>query len=71
MKSQDLTVLVNLAERARQAGLIKFEEFAVVAEAVKNAAIQLNAFAAAEQSSTETSVEPTTKKTAKTAKIND
>lgn len=43
MTVQDLNVLVNLAERARQAGLIKFEEFAVVAESVKNAVEQINA----------------------------
>lgn len=42
MTLQDLNVLVNLAERARQASLIKFEEFVVVAEAVKNAVDQIN-----------------------------
>lgn len=37
MSIQDLNVLVNLAERARQAGLIKFDEFEIVGTAIKNA----------------------------------
>lgn len=69
MTVQDLNVLVNLAERARKAGLINFDEFAVVSEAVKNAVTQI----ANNTSKPEEPVqsEPSTKKAAKTAKINE
>ncbi len=46
MNVQDLNVLINLAERARQAGLIKFEEFTIVGDAIKNAVSFLNEMAA-------------------------
>ena len=42
MTVQDYNVLVNLAERCRQNGLIKFEEFAIVADALQHAVEKIN-----------------------------
>lgn len=64
MSVQDLNVLVNLAERARERGLIRFDEFAVVAEAIKNAVVFI------QENSTPETTEETPKQKGKTAKIN-
>lgn len=42
MTVQTLNVLINLAERCRKNGLIKFEEFSLVETAIKEAVDTLN-----------------------------
>lgn len=41
MSAQDLTVLVNLAERCRKTGNINFDEFTIVGDAVKRAVAEI------------------------------
>lgn len=41
MEVQDLTVLINLADRCRKNGAISFDEFSIVEKAIKSAVAEV------------------------------